>query len=388
MSTVGSTTPPKRRYVQALDLVRALTICSVIAVHSTWFTANGGTSVAAGAVSSILHFTRESFMALSGFVLTYSVWKKPIKWGGFWAKRYRLVFFPYVVWSFLYLIFFHPVTSLSSFLQTFGFDLLTGQAWFHMYYLLITMQFYLLMPLFYRLMQKAEKHPWIVLGGAFVFEVLLMSYDQYGVRGAAHGLNAYTTIEVWTYTLYLVLGGVAAVHWEAIRDWLQSHRALVFGLSALTAGGMLAAYFIQLAISHDQMWAYSVLQPAMVPWSVMSIVLLATLGIGYENRRAIRPTYWQSIKVIADLSFGIYLFHPMLLNEWMWFLGVIGVHARSFWLDGLTVAVLISGSTLVISLIARTPVSAYLIGRAKLPPRKGSSPLSIHMRSQESPSRG
>ncbi|MDA8194710.1 MAG: acyltransferase [Thermaerobacter sp.] len=363
-------TPAKRPYVEALDFVRALTICSVIAVHSTWFTANGATSVAAGAVSTLLHYTRESFMALTGFVLTYSVWQRKVKWMDFWRRRYQLVFFPYVVWSFLYPFVFQPFASVGAFFKTFGWDLLTGQAWFHMYFLLITMQFYLLMPLFMVVVGWAKKHPWRVLGGAGLFEVALMAYDQYGIRGPVHGINAYTTIEVWTYALYLVMGGVAAVHWPTVRAWLSGHRRLVTALAVASAALMLAAYFIQLSVSHQQMWAYSVLQPAMVPWSVLSIALLTVWGIGYEERRRAVPRHWQSIKRIADLSFGIYLFHPMLLNWWMWILGKAHIPSGSFWLDGLTVAMLIPGSALVIALIARTPFSPYVIGRAALAMRQ------------------
>lgn len=357
---------PKRSYVQAADFVRAVTITSVVAVHSTWYMADGGGWVSSGAALALLHFTRESFMALTGFVLTLALFGKSNRWFQVWGKRYKLVLFPYLIWSAAYILLLKGgFQGWGAFLATYGRDLLTGGAWFHLYYLLITMQFYLVLPLFLALMRVAKKHPWWVLAAALVFQTALMAYDQYwrGVLWIPF-VDKYVNDEFWTYTAYFVMGGVAAVHWSRVRAWLEAHLKTVVLGSVVAAAVMLAEFFIQTYAGHNMLLADAVIQPAMVPWAALVIVLLAAVGVRYERIRHISPNRWGIVKLIADLSFGIYLIHPMLLQYFTNVLAQLGWYAPSFWLDGITVALLVSASVAAMLIIGQTPFSPWLIGRA------------------------
>lgn len=343
-----------------------MTIVSVVAVHSTWYMANGGHWVSSGIVLAILHYTRESFMALTGFVLTYSLFGKSNRWTSVWSKRYKLVLFPYLIWSAAYILLLKGgYPGFVPFIETYGRDLLDGGAWFHLYYLLITMQFYLILPLFLWLMKLAKKHPvWVVLV-AVAFQMALMAYDQYARGAIVSGfINHYAGDEVWTYTAYFVLGGVAAVHWQEVRQWLQQHLATIVWWSLAAAGIMWVQFFLQTYWGHDMLLADSVIQPAMVPWALMSIVLLAAIGVRYENARVRIPGRWSIVKLIADLSFGIYLVHPMLLQYWTDLLAHFGFYHPSFYLDAITVALLVSASMVLMLLIGMTPFSPWIIGRA------------------------
>ncbi len=354
----------KKSYVEAMDLVRAVTIVSVVAVHSTWYTANGGGWVSSGAILSLMHFTREAFMALTGFVLTYSLYGKKLQWKSVWIKRYKLVLFPYMIWSAAYMLIFGTFAGVGAFFLMYGKNLLDGGAWFQLYYLLITMQFYLILPLFLVLMRVAKKHPWWVLGVAIVFQLGLMAYDQYGIGPHPGGLNLYTGEEVWTYTVYFVMGGIGALHWQPIRAWLSTHFRTVLTWTAVAAGIMLAEFFLQTYLGHNMAMGDAVLQPAMVPWSMMIIVLLSAIGVRYEARRQVKPHYGQLIKRIADLSFGIYLVHPMILEWWAWLLSKFYLYNPSYILDVITIALLVTLSMVAMGLIARTRISPWLIGRS------------------------
>lgn len=323
--------------------------------------------MSSGAVLSILHFTRESFMALTGFVLTYSLFGKANNWGQVWARRYKLVLFPYLIWSAAYIILLKGGLALGwlGFFETYGRDLLDGGAWFQLYYLLITMQFYLILPLFLMLMRVAQRHPvWVALS-AIGFQMLLMAHDQYFPHLLLPTiLNRYSGDEVWTYTAYFVLGGVAAVHWPQIREWLRTHFRTVVWWSLAAAGIMWLEFFLETFLGHNMTAADSVVQPAMVPWALMSIVLLSAIGVRYEIGRQRMPGRWGLIKLIADISFGIYLVHPMILQYWTNLLAALGLYHPSFYLDALTEAVLVATSMGVIILIGMTPFSPWLIGRA------------------------
>ena len=87
-----------RAYVEAADFVRAVTVVSMIAVHSTWYTAGGSRWWLSGALLALMHFTRESFMALTGFVLTYSLFGRSVDWRRTLSRRYRLGRFSFLIW--------------------------------------------------------------------------------------------------------------------------------------------------------------------------------------------------------------------------------------------------------------------------------------------------
>lgn len=361
----------KRGYVETADFVRAVTVVSMVAVHTIWFMANGGRWVASGAILSVMHFTRESFMALTGFVLTYSLYGRPIHWIPMLWKRFRLVLYPYLIWSAAYMLLFSHFASVSFFLSRYGANLLYGSAWYHLYYILVTMQFYLVLPLFLALMRVAEKHPAAVVLVAFIAELALAAYDQYGA-GADRGIiNAHIGEEVWTYTVYFVLGGVGALHWERVQQWLRTHLALVALTGAGTAGIMLTQFFLDTDLGHQMERADAVVQPAMVPWAMTIIILMAALGVRYEDRRRTTPGSLSAVKWAADVSFGIYLIHPMILQYWIGFLWVRHLYHPSYVIAAVTWVILVVGSGLATKLFAMTPISPWTIGRAAIPPGMG-----------------
>lgn len=357
--------------MQAADFVRAVTVVAMIAVHSTWYMADGGQWVSSGAILALLHFTRESFMALTGFVLTYSLYGRRVGWRQVLWKRYRLVLFPYLVWTAAYMALFKHYPHLSTFFVHYGRNLLDGQGWFHLYYLLVTMQFYLVLPLFLVLMRWAKRYPMGVTFGAVVIQLALMTYDQYGIGPHPRGLNAYVGEEVWTYTAYFVFGGVGALYWPQVRTWLHDHIALILTLALGTAALMLFQFTLQMHAGAYLARADSVVQPAMVPWALTVIVLLAAIGVRYEDSRHRQPGRWPYIKWAADISFGLYLIHPMVLQYWTNFLAARHWDRPSFWLDGITVVLLVLGSGAAARLISWTPVSQWIIGRSAVPPGIG-----------------
>ncbi len=360
----------RRPYVRAADWVRAVTVTTVVAVHATWYMADGGHWVSSGAVLSLLHYTRESFMALTGFVLTYTLYGRPIHWIPMLLRRFRLVFFPYVLWSAVFMVLFRHFATLGAFAAHYAVNLLDGEAWFHLYYVLVTMQFYLVLPLFILLMRWAARRPWWVLGAALLVQLALSTFDQY--FSTPHGIiQGHISEEVWTYTGDFVMGGVAALHWPRVRDWLRGHLGLVSLVSLGAAGIMLAQFFWQAVGRHRLIHAEAVVQPAMIPWALSVVVLLTAVGVRYEDRVARQPHRWPVVKWLADLSFGIYLVHPLFLQYWTDFLSRMHWYHPSYWLDALTVALLVTVSALATKLIGVTPVSPYFIGRAALPPGTG-----------------
>src|SRR6266567_2035321 len=93
---------PKRAHLHQVDLFRILTFACVIGAHVVGNSLDPG-NVPGNGVVVILHFTRQAFFALTGFVLIYQYGRRqPLNTRAFWRKRFPLVGIPYLAWSVIY----------------------------------------------------------------------------------------------------------------------------------------------------------------------------------------------------------------------------------------------------------------------------------------------
>jgi peptidoglycan/LPS O-acetylase OafA/YrhL len=363
----------RKPHIREIDLVRALTVLGVISVHTTWFT-TVGRAFWPSLVMDALHYTREVFLFMTTFVLFYTYYDRKIAWGSWWLRRFKLVGIPYVVWSAAYLVYGgHLAGGLLPYLRTLGMDLLTGVAWFHLYYLLVTLQIYLVFPVLLYVVRRFEGRHALLLAGAFLVEVAIMTLAEYD-PGIGHGAGVLGTLWnyrgqfFFTYEFYLVLGAVAAIHLETLYRVVWTHwRAIVAGLLASLAG--LVGLFL-LAVDTHAMTPYlaaGVLQPFMVPYALSVILACYALGVRWSRHFDRFPRLSPLIVLAAELSFGVYLFHPMILQELTtyvvpWF----GSTSRLI-VTPLTVAAVYGLTLVAVRLIAATPFSVYVIGRERIP---------------------
>lgn len=368
---------PRRRHVGELDLLRALTVLGVISVHTIWFT-NTATNVSANLGMDLLHYTRNVFMFMTAFVLFYVYYRRSYQLSSFWAKRFKLVGIPYVLWSMYYVYYGGGLNhGLGPYFARLGPDLLQGTAWFHLYYLLVTMQFYLVFPVFVWLVKKTQGYHRWVLGASLGLELLMMVVFQYAPNWITTGVgqpllwivqNRHQV--VFTYQFYLVLGAMAAIHLEQIEAYIRSNgRTLVKGLVA-TALAMAAYYELSVGVWHEPLgFAANVFQPLMPLYSLFIILSLYRLGqrwLGARGQNRWRSATW-AITWVADLSFGIYLLHPAVLEElttrYLW---RVGPFTRVV-VTPVTALLTLLISALIIRAMAATPLAVYAIGREQIP---------------------
>ncbi|MGH3809165.1 MAG: acyltransferase [Pseudonocardiaceae bacterium] len=362
-------------YVYAVDLVRVLTFACVIAVH-TVPTVTAPDSVPAGAAAMLLHFTREAFFALTAFVLVYR-YRDGLHVRPFWRRRFLLIGAPYVIWSMIYtgqaLIIapLPPTGAFSGALTQFGINLLTGTACYHLYFLVVTMQFYLLFPLLLRLLRGSSGrwggHWWLL-----AISVTLQVGINAGLHGAhpsgmAAELLNYDGSFVGSYQFYLVLGGVAALHADRVQAWVREHPAIVLVALLLTGIAAEEWYLRSVFGGSSAVFASDVFQPVMVPWCVAVITALFALGVAWAARRGAGPGS-RIVEIGSDRSFGVFLVHPMVLwaltlgpSEWL------STHVSALCSTVIAIAGTVVGSLLVVELLRHSPLSMVLTGKHRSP---------------------
>lgn len=386
-------------------MVRFLTILGVIVVHATSLVSQAGPdapaggTVAGGAVLVLLHVTRNVFLMLSAFVLAYSMQSRPLATRAFWRRRYPLVVAPYVAWSAIYVAVDGGLVGPVHAAERFDWDLLTAGAHFHLYFLLLTFQLYVVFPWLYRLLSRRPRLHAPVLVASLLFQLAFTTAVQYGPRPPVIG--------VWldhpgswlpSYQLYVIGGLVAALHLDAVTAWVRAHGRLV-AVSVVASGLLgLGAYAAGLtALGLTPVASSAVFQPVTVVETVAATVSQYALGCWAMDRLGARRT--GQLRAASDASFGVYLAHPLVLSGvlglagWAGLSGLLGswpgAVIEALVVVGLmpfTYAVTVAG----VALSRGTPLSLVLSGRRRRgpgpAPRPAPTPASFPLTPVASPS--
>ncbi len=326
-------------------MVRVLTFACVIAVH-TVSTVNPLDSVPAGSVVMLLHFTREAFFVLTAFVLVHrhaATAPAPLP---FWRRRFLLVGVPYVVWTVIYTGLQQVPVPVADPVATLVRNLLTGTGWFHLYFLLVSLQFYLVFPAFRRLLTATRgHHGWLLAASA----ALQVAIDLW-----LHELNStYAGSVFLSYQFFLVLGGVVAMHRDRVDAWIRSRRGVVVG-AALVTGAAAEAWYQLTVPAVGAIVATDVFQPVMIPWVVAVCALFWAAGTAWRPRWVARA---------SDRSFGVFLVHPAIL--WALTVGGTVELIPAPWSSVVAYAVAVGGSLLIVEVLRRTPLCLVLTGKSR-----------------------
>jgi peptidoglycan/LPS O-acetylase OafA/YrhL len=380
-----STAGVQATHLEPVDVMRGVTVAGVISVHVVAFTTDAASPLG-GAVLALLHVNREVFLLLSAFVLTYAYHSRP-RWKltSFWRHRYWLVVVPYVTWSAIYcLTDGGPLTPVSSLAHRFVVDLVTGTAYYHLYFLLLSMQLYAVFPLLLRLVKSTRRHHLELLVGSFAAQVALSTVFHYGLAptGVLGWWGRHADPLLVSYQFYVVAGAVAAAHLEDLGRWAARHRRQ---LLALVGGGALVglgSYVVDLGLGGmSPARGAEVFQPAIVLEATVVGLGLYGLGQWVCERRSRRVD--RVLRTTADASFGVYLAHPLVLQGALALASATGLLAITARLGtavtlivdlGVVVPLIYGLTTVAIGAARRTTASLPLTGRQiAVPP-----PMSAH----------
>jgi peptidoglycan/LPS O-acetylase OafA/YrhL len=375
----------RRPYVYELDPLRVVTAFCVVAVHVLGFTLGLNQDDISvwiqNAFVTIFHFTRYVFMFVTAFALVYVYAGKSFSVKSFWIKRGIAILLPYSIWSVIYTIWNASSLSPLSLFQSSIFNILTGSASFQLYYILLTIQFYILFPLFLFFLKRVAHHPWIVLGISFVIEMVVLYFDFYILRLGPLRLTApgkfiiqYQDRFVPIYQFYFVLGGLTALYLPQIRAFLTRSGQWIIASAIVGLTILLFNYTLQVLIYHQP--ATAVLQPSIGFFSLIVIVFAFWLA----HRWAIstdeqgRPKSYHFWHILSDASFGLYLIHALTLGMALrWMVPFLPV-AWPVVVRVLLTYLVTAGSGILLSIFfMKTPILSRLVGRVHPSQRKTSS---------------
>ncbi|GAC67477.1 acyltransferase [Gordonia soli] len=370
----------KRVYLHHLDLIRATTFSLVIFVHCLTQTTDEFDSVPVNTATLLLHFTRNTFFALTGFVLMYQNFdKQDFRAVAFWRRRIKLVIFPYLIWSAIYWVvedmWAHGrLTDVPTSLGEFAHLVSWGLSGFQMYFLFVMLQVYLLFPLVLWLVRTTLGHHGLLLGGSLLLQVgitLAITHWQPPAPISDYWWHNYATFV--PYQFVILYGAVAAVHRRALANFLRGKAWWLVGALVVTGGLAVGTYLLRVWVGGQRpIDASTAFQTTLLPFIAVAIAsLYAAASYWAERWRDFTPRFARAVSYASNRSFGVFLIHVLVLFFLLrpqaeggpWLLETLGQP----WGTMVTYVLVLAGSLAVLEILRRLPGSLYLTGRPRLP---------------------
>ncbi len=364
---------PVRAHIFEIDLIRAVTVFSVVALHCL-----ASTQFLVPAVSSLylvnlfihlLHYNREMFMFVTGLVLTYAYFGKPFSAKKFWLRRALLILVPYLFWSIIYVKINNHTLGLEAYLKLLWHDILVGEASYQLYYILLALEFYILFPFFLIFLKKVSKHPWTTLSISFLFQIFFLHLDYNYLQSGIFKSDLITNFILpfqdrifITYQFFFIFGAFTAIYMKDGYSFMKKFGKFL-PFVVITSIILYSIYYYYLiGISKNIFYATSVLQPSVTIYSIVIILFFLWLAISWVKNLKL----YKVVKLTADTSFGIYFVHVAILSLVVKYLLPLTPNILPLSLKmGLVIAVTFTTSVLFCAFLLKTPLLAWTIGRGR-----------------------
>ncbi|USB34984.1 acyltransferase [Paenibacillus sp. YPG26] len=323
----------KKERILEIELLRGFAFAGVVFQHAV---AHYGylkeTGLADGALLALLvilsKFAVPVFIFITGMVLFYN-YDGQLNYRSFLGKRIKDIGAPFLAWSVFYMWLNHalPGAGLHELLAA-GERLITGKSSFHLWYVFMIVQFYLLFPLFRRGLRRLTDslcpsvRPWAVFaaGAAYIGLMPLIGMIAGLFRAADIPVltplfTTYADRNVLYYLFYFLLGAAAGMNVARWQLWVRQGRYFYWPVFL----GFTAYFFYQLVDGfqqedglHIHFNGIALLQPLMVIFLTSSIFVLYRIAMALKSSGS--PLLLRMLTRISMLSYGAYLMHAGVLR--------------------------------------------------------------------------
>lgn len=359
----------RKSKIEEIEVLRGFTFLAVVLQHAiAHYYPLSETKLADGVVMGILlllsKFAVPAFIFMTGLVLFYS-YEREVSYGSFLKKRFSDIVLPYLLWALLYAYEFQGWNLFQEgAISALGLLMVTGKASYHLWYIVMIVQLYLLFPLLLKLMKRitlpSAKVSGLIVVGLGVLYIGLMyakgTIYQTALKWDIPILTEWFTIyldrNALMFLFYFLFGAYAGLYVEQWRLWLTKWKYLIwsmFGVSLLVMLYRVVSKFevnSKVTIRYDDL---AILTPA------MTIVLILSIGAMYilcmDMIRHSSARVKNGVKLIGSYSFIGYLAHAYMLVQ------VYGIADQwfrdSIILRALTAFVLSSIASILLAIVLR-----------------------------------
>lgn len=294
-TNANSVDKEKKDRLYELDYMRFIACLAVMIVH---ITATGVTGYIHGSFPHIVtliinrsfKFTTPIFAFLSGVTSFYSYKKKKFEYFPFLKKRLERVLGPYLVWCLIYYAVYIKFGYYSFNIIEFIKNVLLGKMSYHLYFVVMITQMYIVGPVFYKILISSDKKVPILI----IFAVITALCAQYMTFEYADRI-------FFKYMFFYMLGIYVTLEHDKFISWIKKN-------SVLVAVGYIVVSAAYTAVSYYNLTVY------IYVWFIFSVFsVLFVYWEGLIMKEALKRIY-SFIKLFGQASYYIYLMHPLVLT--------------------------------------------------------------------------
>ncbi|MBQ7454482.1 MAG: acyltransferase [Selenomonadaceae bacterium] len=352
----------KKPYLDSIEYIRGVSMLGVVAIHTgSQYLLNPTPNVHLVALFEIVsRFSVPIFFFVSAFGLFYRMdLTEPFSYGKFLRRRFKAVLLPYLLWSVLYVVhdkFFYgaPIPEPGYAAEILFF----GLAKYHLYFMVILIWFYLLMPLWIFLVKRMTPAKLFLLLAAQIAFDFWSSYSGWlwqFTNALPDGflkmcLQWRLNWLVLHYVFVFVFGGVLAANSQRFFAWCSSHRNFIVAIFLLSLTILLGYYyFVQVFKGYTPLDAVNTahqLSPPGIFYTIAASIFFFAL---FQFGRLPTPLK-KFLSVLGKNSYFVYLAHPLTIAYLSLEMGKLGLimtarNALIFYVA--TVAVTLAASLLI-----------------------------------------
>ncbi|MGG1616430.1 acyltransferase [Paenibacillus sp. NRS-1781] len=322
----------QKERISEVALLRGLAFAAVVLQHSVaHYAVAQGARIQDGVLMTLLllcsKFAVPVFVFITGMVLFYN-YDGALKYGTFLRKRFMDIIVPYIIWSLVYELGNQLVQSEGQ-LHPLDFfqKLLNGKSSYHLWYIVMIIQCYVLFPMFrYAVRRLSALLPstWrpAALAGVGVLYIMLMLavgpmyrwMDGLQLPVVTSWFTIYADRNVVYFFFYFVLGAAAGMNVRRWNAWVTKAQIVYWPLFIVITGYLLYEMIGLFQTPRGTVLSFnylSLLRPVMAVYCVTSIFVAyrAATWIAHKGGRAGRL-----LTTIGTLSYGAYLMHAFMLR--------------------------------------------------------------------------
>ena len=317
----------KKPYLKSIEYIRGVSMLGVVAIHiGSQYLLNPSPNINLVALFEIVsRFSVPIFFFISAFGLFYKIdLNAPFDYKNFLRRRFKAVLIPYLLWSIFY--FTHDNNFFAYGLPDFGFAvevIFFGLAKYQLYFLVILIWFYLLMPIWIKIIKSLTPTKFAII---FFAQIGFNYFSSYNVAlfEFTNSLPYDSVLKMFLmwrlnylvlhYVFVFLLGGILAIHSEKFFAWLKENKILVSVFFVITLA-MHLGYFYWLVLGENFSALNAVntahqLSPTGFLYTISTSIFLFMI---FENIE-FSGLAEKFLSLTGKNSYFVYLFHPLAIT--------------------------------------------------------------------------
>lgn len=314
----------KKERIPAIEYMRGISMLGVVGIHvgSQYLMNNPTPNLQLLALYEVVtRFSVPIFFFISAFGLFYNLdLSEKFNYKVFMKRRFKTVLIPYLVWSAFYILHYTVMNHTLYLLHPLNLVgiLFFGLACYQLYFMILLIWFYALMPLWIVIVKRLNIVLLVIL---FLVQMAIDYYSSfimnpYGIENPFIKAIFMYRLNYWVihYVFIFVLGGYIAVHYTNFKIFMkeQLNKLRLFGLIGLI--GLVAYYYYCIFYNgYSAEGAINTahqLSPAGLVYTLAaSLYLFAEFQYGFLSK-------WLTglFSLLGKHSYFVYLAHPVAIT--------------------------------------------------------------------------